>query len=350
LARENEWFAGQAYALFSACSICAGFGDLGAAIEQGAAALRLAEQIEHPQWIAGARCYLGQAYVLLLAPEAAIEHLTAGLDTAKSVRSTWWSGSITTHLAVAHLLRNDAKHAERALRDEMPPDAPAANLVQRRLAWAWGRLSLSLGDSTSALTIANRLLESLPAADRAIPALRLLQGEALLAAGQPEAAIVPLIDARDAAAKRGELTRLWSIHSVLARARWRSKDRDAARRELDEARLLIDQLAASVEDQVLRGGFIRAALDSLPAVRTTRAHAANTYFAGLTPRERAVAAQIALGRTNREIAQILFIVEKTVEAHVSSCLGKLGLRSRTQLAAWAASRGLVPPEEPLQQR
>jgi DNA-binding CsgD family transcriptional regulator len=344
LAQESEWFAGQVYALFAAGSIRAGFGDLGAAIEQGAAALRLAEQIEHPQWIAGARCYLGQAYVLLMAPEPAIELLTPGLEMARSVRSTWWSGSITTHLALAHLLRNDARQAERVLHDEMPPEAPAANLVQRRLTWAWGRLRLSVGDAASALTIANRLLESLPAAARAIPALRLLQGEALLAAGQPEAAIASLIDARDAAGQRGELPRLWSIHSVLARAHQRLKDRDAARRELDAARLLIDQLSASVEDQGLRGGFIRAALDSLPAVRTTRAHAAAADFEGLTPRERAVAAQVALGRTNREIAQILFIVEKTVEAHVSSCLGKLGLRSRTQLAAWATTRGLTPAQ------
>jgi DNA-binding CsgD family transcriptional regulator len=346
LARESEWFAGQVYALFSASSICAGFGELGAAIQQGAAALRLAEQIEHPQWIAGARCYLGQAYVFLLAPEPAIEQLTAGLDTAKAVRSTWWSGSITTHLAAAHLLRNDAKEAERVLRDQMPPDASALNLEQRRMALAWGRLRLSVGDAKSALAIANRLLESLPGADRAIPALRLLQGEALLAAGQLEAAIVSLTCARDAAAKRGELPRLWSIHAVLARAHQRSKDRAAAGRELDAARVLIDQLAASVEDQALRDGFIRAALDSLPSVRTTQAHAATPDFEGLTRRERAVAAQVALGQTNREIAQILFIVEKTVEAHISSCLGKLGLRSRTQLAAWAASRGLLHAEEP----
>ncbi|HEY8951265.1 MAG TPA: LuxR C-terminal-related transcriptional regulator [Candidatus Dormibacteraeota bacterium] len=53
-------------------------------------------------------------------------------------------------------------------------------------------------------------------------------------------------------------------------------------------------------------------------------------------------------RDGEDIARsrrFLFIVEKTVEAHVSSCLGKLGLRSRTQVARWAPNRGLIIPEE-----
>lgn len=61
-------------------------------------------------------------------------------------------------------------------------------------------------------------------------------------------------------------------------------------------------------------------------------------FGGLTRREHEVALQVMLGRTNREIAAALFISEKTVEVHVSHCLDKLGLRSRAQVAAWAAAR------------
>jgi DNA-binding CsgD family transcriptional regulator len=56
----------------------------------------------------------------------------------------------------------------------------------------------------------------------------------------------------------------------------------------------------------------------------------------LTGREQEVAGLLAAGRSNREIADALVITEGTVEVHVKHILGKLGLRSRAQVAAWAA--------------
>jgi DNA-binding NarL/FixJ family response regulator len=46
-----------------------------------------------------------------------------------------------------------------------------------------------------------------------------------------------------------------------------------------------------------------------------------------------VCRQAAEGQTNREVAQALFVTEKTVERHLSSAYQKLGIRSRFQLAA-----------------
>jgi DNA-binding CsgD family transcriptional regulator len=46
-----------------------------------------------------------------------------------------------------------------------------------------------------------------------------------------------------------------------------------------------------------------------------------------------VAALAAAGKTNREIAQTLFVTEKTVETHVGRVYDKLGVRSRRRLAA-----------------
>lgn len=54
----------------------------------------------------------------------------------------------------------------------------------------------------------------------------------------------------------------------------------------------------------------------------------------LTPREQEILRLIAAGATNREIAQQLFIAEKTVKNHVSRILVRLGLRDRTQAAIW----------------
>ena len=69
----------------------------------------------------------------------------------------------------------------------------------------------------------------------------------------------------------------------------------------------------------------------------------------LTRRERAVFDLLALGLSNPEIAKRLFITPKTTEHHVSSILGKLGLRSRAEVAVFAAAVGASasPGEPPL---
>ena len=61
----------------------------------------------------------------------------------------------------------------------------------------------------------------------------------------------------------------------------------------------------------------------------------------LTPRERQVLALIAQGASNRAIADKLVIAERTAEIHVSNILGKLGVSSRTQAAAYALAQGLA---------
>ena len=62
---------------------------------------------------------------------------------------------------------------------------------------------------------------------------------------------------------------------------------------------------------------------------------------GLTGREREVLTLIARGMPNKLIARELSISEKTVKAHVSSILGKLGLTDRTQAALYAVRSGSV---------
>ena len=56
---------------------------------------------------------------------------------------------------------------------------------------------------------------------------------------------------------------------------------------------------------------------------------------GLTPREREVLALVADGRTNRQIAEALFISAKTASVHVSNILAKLRVTNRGEAAAVA---------------
>jgi DNA-binding CsgD family transcriptional regulator/tetratricopeptide (TPR) repeat protein len=65
----------------------------------------------------------------------------------------------------------------------------------------------------------------------------------------------------------------------------------------------------------------------------------------LTPREQEVAALVARGLTNRQVSTKLSISERTAGNHVAKILKKLGLRSRAQMAAWAAE-GPLPTSRP----
>ena len=68
-------------------------------------------------------------------------------------------------------------------------------------------------------------------------------------------------------------------------------------------------------------------------------------LARLTARQRAVAALVADGRTNAEIAASLGLTEGTVANHMEQALRRLELRSRAQLAVWAYRHGLYRPDD-----
>ncbi|MBB3110670.1 DNA-binding NarL/FixJ family response regulator [Paenibacillus phyllosphaerae] len=69
------------------------------------------------------------------------------------------------------------------------------------------------------------------------------------------------------------------------------------------------------------------------------ARASADVFGELTPRELDVLDQIARGKSNKEISEILHITEKTVKTHVSHLLDKLGCADRTQAAILAIKHG-----------
>ncbi|MBE7188696.1 helix-turn-helix transcriptional regulator [Jatrophihabitans endophyticus] len=64
-------------------------------------------------------------------------------------------------------------------------------------------------------------------------------------------------------------------------------------------------------------------------------------LSALTPRERDVLELVAQGRSNKQIAQRLFISQKTVSVHVSNILAKLAVQGRTEAAAVARAQGLI---------
>jgi ATP/maltotriose-dependent transcriptional regulator MalT len=90
---------------------------------------------------------------------------------------------------------------------------------------------------------------------------------------------------------------------------------------------------------------VEAALSEL-ALATVEEPAASSQadkekFGGLTGRERQVAALIAQGQSNREIAEAMVVSIRTVETYVTRIFNKLGFDSRVQVATWAMEKGLT---------
>jgi DNA-binding CsgD family transcriptional regulator/tetratricopeptide (TPR) repeat protein len=120
-------------------------------------------------------------------------------------------------------------------------------------------------------------------------------------------------------------------------------DRDSATTVLGRAAAITGRLGARPLDSEIRALARRARLDlTPPAAATAPAAGVSTPAAqlGLTPREVEVLALVAAGRSNRQIAQALFISPKTVGVHVSNILAKLGVAGRVEAAAIAHRLGL----------
>jgi DNA-binding CsgD family transcriptional regulator len=128
--------------------------------------------------------------------------------------------------------------------------------------------------------------------------------------------------------------RPWAARAELAMAELLRRQGRARGQALDLARRAV-HTATALGMRVLRTRA-EAVIDDLTAAKGP---------ALLSRREREVAALVARGLTNREIAQTLFLSERTAENHVQHILTKLGFGSRAQIAAWAVSQGLPIPAE-----
>lgn len=97
-----------------------------------------------------------------------------------------------------------------------------------------------------------------------------------------------------------------------------------------------EQLVAAVRSVAAGASLIdRNTLEELRA-RPEEPPAADVLLSRLTPHEHRILHMVARGQTNREIATALGLAEKTIRNYVSNILTKVGMRNRTQLAAYVA--------------
>jgi DNA-binding CsgD family transcriptional regulator/tetratricopeptide (TPR) repeat protein len=201
-------------------------------------------------------------------------------------------------------------------------------MARTRVLGAYVEIVLASGDVVAARAAADEL--SMIAAEMNAPFLAALDagctGAVLLAEGDARAAL-------------GSLRRAWSgwrkLDAPYEAARVRVLiglafrvlgDDDGADMELDAARSALQQLDAAPD--LAR---VEALSGSLPSATA----------GGLTAREGQVLTLVATGKTNRAIADDLFISEKTVARHISNIFIKLGLSSRSAATAYAYEHDLV---------
>jgi DNA-binding NarL/FixJ family response regulator len=103
--------------------------------------------------------------------------------------------------------------------------------------------------------------------------------------------------------------------------------------------------AAAAGDALLAPSVTRRLIEVF-ARRPPETSPSPSQLASLTARERDVLLLLARGRSNAEIASVLFVSEATVKTHVGNLLAKLGLRDRVQAVILAYETGIVIPGDP----
>jgi DNA-binding CsgD family transcriptional regulator len=162
-----------------------------------------------------------------------------------------------------------------------------------------------------------------------------LRAAGIVAAGKEREST--LREAADVLEQAGAPLELARALTDLGSALRASGDTEGAREALRRARELAHSTGAMA--------VFERAQDELIATGARPRRATLSGPDALTPSERRVAEIAAAGQTNREIAQALFLTEKTIELHLSNAYRKLGIRSRAQLARALGGSEESAPEE-----
>ncbi|MFD6971557.1 LuxR C-terminal-related transcriptional regulator [Streptomyces sp. NPDC059949] len=229
-------------------------------------------------------------------------------------------------LALSLLAAGDTGAAARAIHTAL--DASGDGITRCRILPAYVEIMLAAGELEEARTASEELAAIAEAVTS--PLLSAVSGQArgavLLASGEARGA-----------------------QAVLGHAVATFRDLDAPY-EAARTRLLIglscresgDDITARLEIEAATAVFRElGAVPDLLRAEELVLKAANRAAGLLTAREREVLRHVAVGKSNRAVADDLFLSEKTVARHISNIFAKLGVSSRSAATAYAHQHGLV---------
>jgi DNA-binding CsgD family transcriptional regulator len=287
----------------------------------------------------------------------ALEHLELSETTGQTLERL----TAIYNLALVHAHMGRVEETRERVRNALVDAEQADPWNVYQLLSVLGFLDLSLGSAAEAAQSLGRafeIYEGIGSGDT--PSVFENYPEALLGVGDVEAAtrVVDLYERR--ARKAGKAITLAPALRCRALVVATHGELDEARAALEQALVQHDRLdlpfglarTRLVHGQVLRrAGERRAARDALEQALSTFGELGAPLWAErarqelaripirrasgsvLTPAESRVAELVADGKTNHEVAQALFVSEKTVEANLTRVYRKLGVRSRSALAA-----------------
>ncbi|MGH3798596.1 MAG: helix-turn-helix transcriptional regulator [Pseudonocardiaceae bacterium] len=261
---------------------------------------------------------LGDIEAGLRAGEQAVK--TAGHD------GDWWSAAAGCVLGIAHLhSREPARCVERMVSACGGPDLPRLDVLHRPIfievlvTAALALNDLAAADSWAGLAQACCVGVELPSR---IGHALLARARVLLAIGDPVAAAQGALAAAAQFTAGGSRVAAGRAHLFVGNA-LAAIDRPQAFAQMGRAKTLFaacgarSSLADATRAQRMLGGRVSGRRSS----------------GTLSQREREIAELVTTGKTNREIAEVLFMSPKTVEAHLSRIFAKLGVRSRAAVGS-----------------
>jgi tetratricopeptide (TPR) repeat protein len=240
-------------------------GHFGRAHKDMQSGLRIASEIGHSEFVVANRLDLGIWYVELFAPDQARRQLENALTLAEELHSATMIHLVRGALAAAYLMLDEPKLAQACLETVISPQTPMDTLGKR---YCWVRradLALAQDDPALALDITDRLIASAPGMSpgRVITFLGKLKAEALAANGRIFDALSLLHAAIKNAEATGEQFLLWRVHASLGHLYRTMGRQKTAEKEFAAARALIDELAATVPDEILKEVFRQGAYSIL---------------------------------------------------------------------------------------
>ncbi|MFW6075531.1 MAG: LuxR C-terminal-related transcriptional regulator, partial [Chloroflexota bacterium] len=343
IAREIGWRDGEAYALWMLGFSRGAAGDYERALENARLSFEISTAIGHRQWKVAACCVLGALRLDLLDVDQAIEWFDRARTFAADTRSKHWMLASTGFLVQANVAANNLERAANLLKSIEIAELPMQTLAQR-LAWV-GQIEWLVARErfSEALTAIDGVIETSPHASIERPPLRiaLLRARVLLHLDKVDEAVHLLQSSRERAQALEAIGLTWRIDAVLAEAAKAQHDREATRAAIHRAMDTTSIIIKRLQDSTLRRSFRQAVSNAIPdAPKLTPNQENKLRFGGLTRRQREVAALVARGRTNRQIAELLSVSERTIESHITATLRTLNLSTRAQIAVWASGQDL----------
>ena len=363
LTRASERPRMEALALLAIDLYCRTNGWYEVALQRAGQALVLANEARDPRVAMMARVALSETERLLGRFPRAIEHAEralAALDELNRIQpsATHQRDAAIQSLAAAYALSGNVERALQASREMVERAGavgPATRLAEAlaglaEIAEAAGDQALAGETAHRALHVAAGLAGGIAwdiRAELVLARLELAGGEANLALGHASAASgklaqreLPLISLQIA------------VDLVRGQALLATEFADDAREAVAAAQTRVLRIAERISDADLRATYLSRsplAREVLAAAKvlgmTSTGSGERERLNGtpgiLTKREVEVLRLVASGLQNREIADQLFISDKTVARHLTNIFTKLDVESRTQAAAWAFRQGIA---------